>query len=392
MDLYSALIKIDIQRASRGFLLSLASAALVLNLSTSWKIFGGVPLREAASRSLMAVNSSFFYDSGLSEPVPVAALKAGMLTGADPDRVVRAEGLAALAALFLATLFVLWKRYGDAAASMAALFLAANPYAGYYAMQGASHLYALFFLLLFWHYFDSPEGGNRHAAFAGVAGGLACLSRLDSAWAMLIIAALTLAVRRGGLDLKRAGLSLGLALLLCLPYLAWQKSRYGSSMYSQEISLRRWDNVDRFGYATGAKREQGPLRVTEFVFRNGAAGPLNDSFRGLGRALSYELPKTLYYKPLLVLVFLGVYAGFLRKKDRLLFLLAAVLLPVLPLAAINEVPSSGGIELSYYLQTLWALCALAWLGLQETMSWLEESGIKWAASLAERERKHGRKR
>ncbi|MDA8243487.1 MAG: glycosyltransferase family 39 protein [Elusimicrobia bacterium] len=392
MDLYGALTKIDMQRAFRGFTLSLAFVALGMNMSASWKVFGQVPLREAASRSLMAVDSSFFFDSGLSEPVPVAALKAGMLTGTDPDRVVRIEGLAVFAAVFLLTLFTLKRRFGETASAMAALFLAGNPYMGYYAMQGDSHLYSLFFLLLFWHYFDSPEGGRLGDALAGLFGGLACLSRLDSAWVILAVAGLAWAVKRGELDLKRAGLSLGLALALTLPYLGWQKAAYGRFLHSQEISLRRWDNVDRFGYAPGARREQGPLPVPSFIFRNGPLGPLADSFRGLGRGLSYELPRTLYYKWLLVLVFLGVYAAFVRKKDGLLFLAAAVLLPVLPLAAIKEVPSSGGIEFSYYLQPLWALCALAGLGLQETMEWVEEAAGKWAASLPARGKGGGRKK
>lgn len=362
----------------RGTLLLLACAALALNFVASSRTYGVKPLREAASRSLMAANSSWFYDSGLAEPVPVAALKAAMALGADPEKAVRAQGLALFALLFAATLFTLHRRFGPAAAIFAALFLAANPFLGYYATQGSSQLYALFFLLLFWHYFDSPAGGRRDALLAGLWGGLACLSRLDAALPLLAVAALTLAVRRGALPLREALLSLGVALLLVLPYAARQKAEYGNFLYAQELSLRRWANIDSFGHEPGADRPQGPLGPAAFLLRAGPAGAVQDAFSGLGRSLSYELPRILHYKALIVLVFLGVYAAFSLGKDRLLVFAAAALLPVLPLAAINQVAVTGGIELRYYLPALWALCALAGLGLQETMDWGERAAARWA--------------
>jgi len=382
-DLQTYLAGVDLNRAMRGLVLALGAAALVWNLAVCWKVYRAEPLREAASRSLMAVNSSFFYASGLSEPVPVAVLKLSMLTGADPDVLVRAGGLAAFAAVFGTTIFVLGSALGGVASAMAALFLAANPYMGYYAMQGASHLYALFFLLLFWHYFDSPAGGRRHALLAGLYGGLACLSRLDAAWVLLIVAALAWAVRRRAFPLKEAALSLGLALLLALPYAVYQKVQYGGFFYAQELSLRRWANIDAFGYEPGPVRPQAPLGAGAFLLRNGPAGAMQDFFSGLGRSLAYELPRTLYYKFLLVLVFLGVYGAFVVKKPRLLALLAAALLPVLPLAAIKQVPATGGIELKYYLWALWALCALAGLGFQELLAWFEARLNDWARAKSE---------
>ena len=367
----------------RGMVLLLACSALLLNFVASSRTYGAKPLREAASRSLMAANSSWFYDSGLAEPVPVAALKLAMAAGADPEKAVRALGLALFALLFAATLFTLYRRFGPAAAVFAALFLAANPFLGYYATQGSSQLYALFFLLLFWHYFDSPAGGRRHALLAGLWGGLACLSRLDAALPLLAVALLTLAVRRGALPLREALLSLGVALLLALPYAARQKAEYGNFLYSQELSLRRWANIDSFGYEPVADRPQGPLGPAAFLLRNGPAGAVQDAFSGLGRSLSYELPRIIHYKALIVLVFLGVYAVCALRKDRLLIFAVAALLPVLPLAAIKQVPDTGGIELRYYLSALWALCALAGLGLQETMEWGERAAAKWAAGRTE---------
>lgn len=367
----------------RGTLLLLACAALLLNFVASSRTYGAKPLREAASRSLMAANSSWFYDSGLAEPVPVAALKLAMAVKADPEKAVRAQGLALFALLFAATLFTLHRRFGPAAAIFAALFLAANPFLGYYATQGSSQLFALFFLLLFWHYFDSPAGGRRHALLAGLWGGLACLSRLDAALPLLTVAALTLAVRRGALPLKESLLALGLALLLVLPYAARQKAEHGNFLYAQELSLRRWANIDSFGYEPGADRPQGPLGTAGFLLRDGPAGALRDAFSGLGRSLSYELPRIIHYKVLIVLVFLGVYAAFALGKYRLLVFAAAALLPLLPVADIKQVPSTGGIELRYYLSALWALCALAGLGLQETMDWGERAAARWAAARTE---------
>jgi hypothetical protein len=79
------------------------------------------------------------------------------------------------------------------------------------------------------------------------------------------------------------------------------------------------------------------------------------------------------------LAFLGAYAAFALKKDAPLVFLAAALLPVLPLAPIRQA-STGGIEPRYYLWTLWALCALAGLGLQETLAWSEARLLSKIAS------------
>ena len=378
-DLKKLLAEISSPSFFLGILTLLMLAALTYSVTASWKVYRHEPLAEAASRSLMAVNSSFFYDSGLAEPLPVFSLKLAMAAGADPDTAVRAWGMAVFIALVLVTVFVLRRRFGGQCAIMAALFLAANPFMCYYAMQGGSHLYALLFLVLFWHYFDPPEPSRKAALLAGLYGGLACLSRLDAAWALLLIAALSWAVRRGRFGLKAAGLSLGLALALTLPYTLYQRAEYGNSLYAQELGLRRWANIDKYAYGSWAGAPKGPLSVPGYLFRDGALAAARSAFRGLGRSFSYELPRTLYYKPLLVFLFLGTYSAFILKKDRLLFFLAAALLPVLPLAAVKQVPSTGGIEPRYYLWSLWALCGLVGLGFQETLSWVEGSIVKWAA-------------
>ena len=378
-DLKKLLAEISSPSFFLGILTLLMLAALTYSVTASWKVYRHEPLAEAASRSLMAVNSSFFYDSGLAEPLPVFSLKLAMAAGADPDTAVRAWGMAVFIALVLVTVFVLRRRFGGQCAIMAALFLAANPFMCYYAMQGGSHLYALLFLVLFWHYFDPPEPSRKAALLAGLYGGLACLSRLDAAWALLLIAALSWAVRRGRFGLKAAGLSLGLALALTLPYTLYQRAEYGNSLYAQELGLRRWANIDKYAYGSWAGAPKGPLSVPGYLFRDGALAAARSAFRGLGRSFSYELPRALYYKALLVFLFLGAYSAFILKKDRLLFFLAAALLPVLPLAAVKQVPSTGGIEPRDYLWSLWALCGLVGLGFQETLAWVEGSIVKWAA-------------
>ena len=381
-DLSKLFSRTDLPGLFRNLLFVMALTALLFNLTTCWKVYRHEPLREAASRALMAEKSSFFYDSSMAEPVPVFALKLALAAGADADAALRAEGLAVYAALFLVTFFVLRARLGPVCAVMAAFFLGANPYMGFYAMQGSSHLYALLFLLLFWYYSGERPLSRRSALLAGLFAGLACLSRLDSAWALLLMAALGWAVEKRAFPLKQAGLALGLALLLALPYVAWQKAHYGNFFYAQELSLRRWANLDRFGYAPGVERPQGPLGPAAFLFRDGPAGAFSGVFSGLGRAFAYELPRAFYYKFLMVLVFLGVYAAFALKKDPLLVFAGAALLPVLPLAAIAQVSVTGGIELRYYLATLWALCALAGLGLQETLTWAEGRLAGWAVERA----------
>ena len=390
-DFYNTFTRANLPRLFRGLVLTMAALALVLNLVICWKVYRNEPLREAYSRSLMAANSSVFYSSGLAEPVPVAALKLAMAAGADPEKALRLEGLAVFIIIVALTFFVLRGRFGEVTASMAVLFLSVNPYMGYYAMQGSSHLFALAFLLLFWHYFDAPEKRRADPLLAGLYGGLACLCRVDAALALLVIAAISWAVKRRAFGLKEAGLALGLAFLLMLPYALYQKAQYGGFFYAQELSLRRWANIDSYGYRPLTPVPSGPLGTAAFLLRDGPAGALGDAFRGLGRSLAYELPRTLYYKALLVLVFLGIYAAFILKKDRLLFFLAAALLPVLPLAAIKQVPATGGIELRYYLWSLWALCALAGLGFHETLDWAEAGIDKWAAEKARASARAGKK-
>lgn len=353
----------------RGMLAALAAAAFFINASVCWKVYRQTPLREAASRALMAEKSSFFFDSALAEPVPVFALKLAMAAGADPDAAVRAQGMAVYAALVLVTVLLLRRRLGWECAVMGAMLAGANPYLGYYAMQGSSHIYALFFLVLFWYFFGERPLSRRGALLAALAGGLACLSRLDSAWALLLIAGLTWAVERGGFPLKRAVLALGLAFALAAPYAAWQKASYGNFFYAQELGLRRWANLDKFGYDPGAQRPQGPLGAPAFLLRDGPAAAVSGVFGGLGRAFAYELPRAFYYTPMLVFVFLGFYAAFALRKDALSVFTGAVLLPVLPVAGIDQVSGTGGIELRYYLPAVWALCVLAGLGLQETLAW-----------------------
>jgi hypothetical protein len=382
-DLIETVKRLSSPRAMLAWMLCLAGAALVMNAAASWKAYGSEPLREAASRSLFATGSRWFYDSGLAEPLPVGALKAAMAAGADPDTAVRAEGLAAMFLLAGITVFALKKRFGAITAYIALLFFGANPYLGYYAMQGGSHLYALAFLLLYWHFFSVPERPLKASLAAGLCGGLALLSRLDSAWPMLIIAVFSLARGRRA-ALKPAAAALGLAFALALPYAAWQKAHYGRFAYAQEVSLGRWAGIDRYGYAPHDAPRSGPMGPAAFLLRDGPAGALRSFFYGLGRSLAYELPRVVYYRAMIVLVFLGVYAAFALKKEGLLVLLAAVLLPLLPLAAIKQVPATGGIELRYYLGALWVMCALAGLGLQEIMAWLETQIQVWAGSAAAR--------
>ncbi len=378
-DLTDILSRTDIPRVFRNVIFALAGVALSYNITVCWQVYRHEPLREAASRSLMAERSSFFYNSSLAEPVPVFALKLAMAAGADPDAAVRAEGLAVYTLMFFVTLFVLRARFGAVCAGMACFFLGANPFMGYYAMQGSSHLYALLFLLLFWHYAGAPVPSRRSALLAGLFGGMACLSRIDAAWTMFLIAGLGWAAKRQAAQLKAAGLALVVALALALPYAVYQKAHYGNFFYSQGLGLRSLANIDRYGYNPAVAKPQGPLGAAAFVFRDGPAGAFSGIFSGLGRALAYELPRVFYYKFLVVLVFLGFYAAFALKKDPLLLFMTAAVLPVLPMAAIKQVLPVGGVELRYYLLSLWGLCALAGFGLQETLAWLEAEIDKWAA-------------
>ena len=73
-----------------------------------------------------------------------------------------------------------------------------------------------------------------------------------------------------------------------------------------------------------------------------------------------------------------VFLPFVRRvpwKTGLGLFAAGALLPALPLAAVP----AGGLEIKYYLCLLWALCALAGLGLSETVAWIEKVAPRAAA-------------
>jgi hypothetical protein len=59
-DLQSSFARVDMNSAMRGLVLALGAAALLWNLAVCWKVYRAEPLREAAARSLMGVNSAFF--------------------------------------------------------------------------------------------------------------------------------------------------------------------------------------------------------------------------------------------------------------------------------------------------------------------------------------------
>ena len=67
------------------------------------------------------------------------------------------------------------------------------------------------------------------------------------------------------------------------------------------------------------------------------------------------------------------WAGSMRRE----LLLAARFLPVLALAPVQQIPVAGGIELRYYLSTLWGLVALAALGFQEGLEWAAKHFKAW---------------
>ena len=349
--------KFDWRKVS--FTTCLVFAALALNIIVSCKLYFVAPLGEAGSWAAAV----------FAPPLPVFALKIFMFAGLGLRAALMVCGFSAFSALVLFTLFAFGKRYGAMAGSMAALFTAANPYFGYYAVKSSSNLYAALFLALFWHYNSSEHKTLKPSFLAGLFGGLALLSRLDCAFVLALLVLFALVSNLRLERVKAAAVSLSLACLIAAPYLVYQKKQYHNFFYSQELSLRRWANIDNDGYKPSPGMEQEPLSLGGFVRRNGAAGFARASFKGLGAAFGATLPRVFYYKFLIVLLFLGVYFAFSLNVYNLLFFFAASLIPLLPLAAIAQIPATGGIEPRYYLVTLWALCAFAGLGLQELLVW-----------------------
>jgi len=354
------------------FLLFFLLVAVGCNIFGSWVIFRhGALLNEAAVRPRLAAESRWFYDSGNYEPVPVGALKILSPFDFSPDAAVRAEGMA-LAVLIIAAVFVSVKRkWGEQTAVFSAFLLGINPYLAIYAMKGSTVLFSLFFLLLFWLFARPGTLTLKRAAAAGFFAGLACLSRMDSVWPLLLYALFSARVCVKAGKLKETAAAAVTALLLVSPYLIYQKAHFGNALYGQETGLTRLVNAEVRKYLPGTELIKEPVALGEFLTRYGFRDAVAAPFRGAYRLLTFELPKSLYGqsalgKFTLLLAFLGLYFSFRRSDYDFPVLFLSFFIPVCFIAEIPQISDTSGIRVSYMLPSAAAVCAMAGYGFTES--------------------------
>lgn len=350
-----------------------ALTALFFNISTCTSVYSNIPIHERVSRPAMAEASSWFYNSGPLEPLPVFALKIPMLfSKADPVKMQRVEGGIVFVLLFFVFIKVLRDRIENASALYGAVIFAGIPWMGYYAMTGSAVLFSMLFLLLYWDYSYPARLDRRRAIYAGICAAAACLCRAESIFFILISTFFFIREYRLSKTWKNVGIMFALMLVLSLPYFAWQKAYYGNAFYGQEIGLTRLINGEKLNIENHSPFVETPTGLFTFLFRDGLVSGIVEPFRGLVRALSFEFPRTVYYKLGMFLAFLGFYFAFVKGKKSIYALWLSAFIPVCFVADMNIVRGQGGIPLEYYLPSLPGVLAAAGYGLQEGCQYIAE--------------------
>lgn len=358
--------KKNVFRSVNFLLFIVALSALYINVSTCARVFRDVPVQERASRAAMAVMSSRFYASGPLEPVPVFALKVPlMFSKKDPLAIQRAEGCIVFILLFFVYMEVVRRRIPAPAAYYSAVLFAGIPWLGYYAMTGSAFLFAMLFLMLYWDYADPSRMNIRRAALAGLFAAAACLSRTESIFFILINTLFYIPEYRTGKMSKNIAVMFGTMLFLAAPYYIWQKIYFGYTFYGQEMGLTRLINAEIQNTAVAKNYIEQPTGLFAFLFRDGFVSGLAAPFRGLIRALSYDMPRTIYYKTAVFLAFMGFYFAFRDGRKAVFSLWLPAFIPVCFFAAMNIVQAEGGIPLEYYLISVPGIVAAAGYGLYE---------------------------
>ena len=363
----------SIQRKINIMLLLLALISLFLNISACIRVYSNVPFRDRASRAEAAASSSWFYNSGPLEPLPVFALKIPMsFFKADPAKVQRTEGCIMFLLIFLAFIYVVKARTQLSSALYASVIMSGLPWMGYYGMSGSAMLFSIFFLLLYWDFSDPDRLTLRRAVYAGLFAAAACLSRSDSIFFIMINTAFFLPEYMKIKAWRHLGIIFGMVLFLCSPYALWQKYTYGNAFFGQEMGLTRLINAEIQNSGAEIPFVREPTGLLTFLFRDGFVSGIAEPFRGLIRALSYEFPRAIYYKLAVLLAFIGFYFAFINGKKSIYALWLSAFIPVCFIANMNVVLVQGGIPLEYYLASLPGILAAAGYGLQESSSALAD--------------------
>ncbi|MBI4656232.1 MAG: glycosyltransferase family 39 protein [Elusimicrobia bacterium] len=360
--------KFDFGSLVKRFNLFLVSAALSFNISACWALFSNVPLSDPGGFPELAKNSSFFYDSGIREPVPVLLVKIMQFLRFNDEFAVRlATALVFIVSGFLILYFVN-KKYGFLAGLGASMFFAVNPYAGYYGVQGVNNLTSGLFLLVFWYFLSKKDGAIKNCVITGAIGGFCMLTRLENILIVILILCIDLVLDFSRERLKSGGIILAAALVLTLPYLGYQQYKFKSPVYSHRIAARFWLNAETKAPLASNRFEGGPMNISSFMFRHGAVKSIKGVLRGYFKSFTHYVPRLMYYKFQILLLLAGMFFCFKRREYFLLLLFPVLILPITFIAGIDQIAKGSGIEMRFYMNAFWILCIYCGIGLADIVS------------------------
>ena len=354
--------------------IALVVIALMYSICTAWNLYSGVPLSDPGGYPAMAKASRYFYDSGTREPVPVFLTKAMLAFGLNDDASVRCAGVIVFSASVLLMIFLVGKIYGVIAGITSAMVFAFNPYAGYYSVQGVSNLPSGLFLMIFWFLLAKENMSGKNAVFAGIAGGLCMLTRLENILIVLAALCLHTALDISKRRVKFSAFVLAVSVFLTMPYLAHQYRRYGTPVYSHAMAARFWLNTEEKGPLSGDRYNGGPISMSSFILRKGPVRAAGNLLKAYGESFFFYIPRLLYFKLLLLAALSGILFILKRKDYFTLLLLPVLILPIAFISDINQVSVGSGIELRFYLNTLWILCIYCAMGINGTAAFIVTYG------------------
>ncbi|MCG2726266.1 MAG: glycosyltransferase family 39 protein [Elusimicrobia bacterium] len=355
-------IKFSVEKIRNRFISSLVFVALIYNLTVSWKVFSNIPLSDPASYPEIAKVSKFFYDTGIREPVQIYIVKFFMLFGLNDILSVRAA-TTLIAAFFGVLLFrFIFKRYGFTASMVAGFVFAANPYMGYYSLQGVNNLTSGFFLMLFVYFLTKKEYGRGNLIYTSLFAALSMLTRLENILIVFLILASFVLINFSKTKLRFSLLIFAFSFVAVLPYPLHQAYKYKSPTHSHNMAARFWTNTEKNGPRSVQRYKDGPMSISGFLFRDGISGAALSLGKGYFKSFFHYIPRILYYKTAFFLFILGFIVTVLRKKYFLASLLPIMILPVVFIAGIDQISKGSGIELRFYINVLWLLGIYAGLG------------------------------
>lgn len=336
--------------------------ALIYNLTVSWKVFSNVNLSDPAAYPKLANASKFFYDTGAREPVQVYIVKFFMLFGIGDIMSVRLA-TTAIAVLFLVFLYRLtFKRYGFTAAVVAGFVFAANPYMGYYSLQGVNNLTSGFFLMFFLYFLTKKDYNRKNLIYTSLFAALSMLTRLENTLIVILILSCFSLFEFSKIKLKFSLLALTFSFIVVLPYPLHQAYKYKSLTHSHDMAARFWANTEKEGSKSVNRYKDGPMSISDFLFRKGVLDTPISLGKGYFKSFFHYIPRMLYYKAAFLLFIFGFITVLIKRKYFLAGLLPIIILPVAFISNIDQISKGSGIEIRFYLNILWLLGIYAGIG------------------------------